>query len=174
MVLLVLRTCDKIMIREAIVEDCINLAALSIEVWLHTYAIDGISTENSRYAVSTFTEEHFKKLLLDKNYKLLVYMEGIYLRGYTLVNLKSFYKSEENGFEIDKLYVQVHFHGKGIGRRLISEVKNQIGDQFWLHTWVRNKSIGFYKKLGFVDIGRYDFEFETGIIENRVLAFSST
>jgi len=60
------------MIREANESDCINLAALSLEVWLSTYSIDGIRTENSQYALSTFTEKYFKKLLCNPKYKLLV------------------------------------------------------------------------------------------------------
>jgi diamine N-acetyltransferase len=59
------------MIREAKESDCVNLAALSLEVWLTTYSIDGIRTENSRYALSTFTEKHFKELLNDPQYKIL-------------------------------------------------------------------------------------------------------
>lgn len=160
------------MIREATEDDCINLAALSLEVWLNTYSIDGIRTEDSKYVISMFTKKYFSNLLRDQKYRILVYVEGIYLRGYILVNLKSFYKEENNGFEIDKLYVHGHFQGKGIGRSLISEIRKKFGSRFWLHTWVRNKSIEFYKNMGFVDIGQYDFEFENGSIENRVLAFN--
>ena len=159
------------MIREANESDCINLAALSLEVWLQTYSIDGIRTENSKYALSTFTEEHFKKFLTDSKYKLLVFTQGIYLRGYALINLESRFKNEENGFEIEKLYVQGAFQGQGIGRNLLSEIITRYGNRFWLYTWVRNKSIEFYKKFGFKDIGQYDFKFGNDMIENRVFAY---
>ena len=154
------------MIREANQGDCINIAALSLQVWLETYAIDGIRTENSKYALSTFTEKHFKGLLGEQNYRLLVYIDGVYLRGYALVNLESQFESENNGFEIEKLYVQGPFQGKGIGRKLLLEVKARYGEIFWLYTWVRNKSIAFYKKFG--------FKFGSGMIENRVLGFGRT
>ena len=162
------------MIIEASESDCINLAALSLEVWLQTYSIDGIRTENSEYALSTFTEEHFKKLLIDPKYKLLVFTEGLYLRGYALINFESWFKSEENGFEIEKLYVQGPFQGQGIGQNLLSEIITRYGNKFWLYTWVRNKSIEFYKKFGFKDIGQYDFKFGNDTIENRVLAYKRT
>ena len=159
------------MIREAAPEDCINLVALSLSVWLDTYCIDGIKTENSKLAFSKFTPEYFLDLLKNKDYKILVFEEGVYLRAYIIINLYSFYQTEENGFEIDTLYVQSHFHGNGIGKNLISEVKHKYGNSFWLYTWVRNKSLGFYKKLGFKDIAQYDFQFENETIENRVLIF---
>ena len=160
------------MIRDANKSDCINLAALSLEVWLQTYSIDGIRTENSEYALSTFTEEYFEKLLHEPKYKLLVFVEGIYLRGYTLVNFDSQFKDAENGFEIEKLYVQGPFQGQGIGQSLLSEIKIRYGSRFWLYTWNRNKSINFYKKFGFRDIGQYNFKFGNDTIENRVLAYS--
>ncbi|MBI9091338.1 MAG: GNAT family N-acetyltransferase [Desulfobacterium sp.] len=162
------------MIREANDGDCINLAALSMDVWLQTYAIEGIRTESSTYVLSTFTEKYFKGVLREPNYRLFVYIDGVYLRGYTLVNLESQFESAENGFEIAKLYVHGPFQGNGIGRKLLSEVRARYGDRFWLYTWVRNKSIGFYKKNGFKEIGQYTFEFGSEMIENCVLGFGRT
>ena len=159
------------MIREATESDCINLTALSLEVWLQTYSIDGIRTENSKYALSSFTEKHFKEILHDNKYKLLVSTEGIYLRGYILVNFESQFESKKNGFEIEKLYVQGSFQGKGIGQKLLLEIKARYGSQFWLYTWVHNKSIIFYKQFGFKDIGQYDFKLGNDVIENRVLVY---
>ncbi len=161
---------ERLMIREANESDCINIAALSLEVWLQTYSVNGIRSENSKYALSTFTEAHFKKLLPDPKYKLLVFCEGIYLRGYALVNLESRFEREENGFEIEKLYVHGAFQSQGVGQNLLSEIKVRYGNRFWLYTWVRNKSLGFYKKFGFKDIGQYNIKLGNDIIENRVLA----
>lgn len=147
------------MIREATESDCINLAALSLNVWLTTYSVDGIRTENSEYALSVFTEPHFKKLLEDSKYRLLVFVDGFYLRGYALINLESRFESDENGFEIEKLYVHGPFQGRGIGRRLLEEIQEHYGDRFWLYTWMRNKSLTFYEQYGFADIGQYQFTF---------------
>ena len=162
------------MIREATQLDCINLTALSLDVWFQTYSIDGIRTDNSKFALSSFTERHFKEILHDNKYKLLVFTEDIYLRGYILVNFKSQFESKKNGFEIEKLYVHGPFQGKGIGRKLLLEIKDRYGSQFWLYTWVRNKSIGFYKKFGFKDMGRYDFKLGNDVIENRVMVYERT
>jgi ribosomal protein S18 acetylase RimI-like enzyme len=159
------------MIREAREADCINLAALSLEVWLQTYSVDGICAENSKYVLSTFTEEYFKLFLLDPKYKLLVFIERIYLRGYALINLESRFENKENGFEIEKLYVHSAFQGQGIGQSLLSEIIARYGKKFWLYTWVRNKSIVFYKKFGFIEIGQYNFQFGNSIIEKYVFGY---
>ncbi len=160
-----------VLIREANKKDCIKLAVLSLGVWLQTYAIDGISSEVSEYALSTFTEDYFNELLQDDKYKLLVNVEDDFLRGYVLINFESNFQSENYGFEIEKLYVQGAFQGQSIGSNLLSEIETLYGNKFWLYTWVRNKSLGFYKKFGFVDVGQYDFNFGSSVIENRVLRY---
>ncbi|WP_320041549.1 GNAT family N-acetyltransferase [uncultured Desulfobacter sp.] len=162
------------MIREARESDCINIAALSLEVWLTTYSIDGIRTENSKHALSLFTETYFKGLLKDSKYKLLVSTNGVYLRGFALINLESQFEKADNGFEIQKLYVHGPFQSQGIGQTLLSEIIERYGNKFWLYTWIRNKSLGFYKKYGFVDIGQYNFKLGNHIIENCVLAYVHT
>ena len=158
------------MIRDAIEEDSINLAALSLQVWLHSYATDGLRQEISRYVLSTFTEQYFKVLLNNPSYRILVFVENNNLVGYVMANLQSVWEDTLNGYEIEKLYVQEHFQGKGIGRALLSEMAIRNGGAFWLSTWVHNKkAIGFYKHLGFVDRGFKDFEFEDESHKNQVV-----
>ena len=159
------------MIREATDKDCMKLAVLSLDVWLQTYANDGINSEVSEYVLSTFTEEFFKSLLLKANYRILINVEGDFLRGYALINFESNFQSEDYGYEIEKLYVQGAFQGKSIGRSLLKELEIRYGKKFWLYTWVLNKSLGFYKKYGFIDVGQYNFNFGDSFIENRVLRY---
>jgi hypothetical protein len=87
-------------IREATKLDCINLTALSLEVWIQTYCIDGITRENSKYALSMFTEEYFEGLFNNQKYSVLVYVEDTYPRGYALINLDSRYKDRDVDIEI--------------------------------------------------------------------------
>ncbi len=159
------------MIRPAKKQDCINLAALSLDVWLKTYAIDGIRAESSQYALSGFTKDYFEDVLKDSKSRLLVFVDNIYLRGYALVNLESVFETPENGFEIETLYVHGPFQGKGVGKALLMEIMARYGKRFWLYTWVHNKSIAFYNKLGFKDIGSYEFKLGDETIENRVLGY---
>ena len=159
------------MIREANRKDRMALTALSLQVWLDTYAIDGINTEISNHVLSLFTPEHFDRVMDDPGCRVLVCTEGAYLRGYALANLASRFEGDENGFEIEKLYVHTPFQGRGIGRSLLDEIRARYGSPFWLYTWVRNPSIAFYKRYGFRDIGRYDLVFDSGRVENRVLGF---
>lgn len=160
------------MIRKAKSEDAINLATLSIQVWLDSYATDGIRKEISQHVLTSFTESYFSELIACQNYGILVYEEKEHLVGYIMANFNSLWKDASNGYEIDKLYVQFPFQGRGIGRSLILEMAARFGDTFWLSTWFRNeKAIEFYKHLGFIDIGHTYFELQGESHENRVLLF---
>ena len=59
-------------IRRATPTDAANLAALSIEVWLDTYATDGIRHEISSYVLSEFTEENMLEAIADPNSVVLI------------------------------------------------------------------------------------------------------
>ena len=161
------------MIRKAVKEDCINLAVLSLSVWLDTYAIEGIRTEYSRYVLSNFTEVSFLNILNNPNNRLLICESNKVLQAFVLINFDSHFEDADNGFEIEKLYVDKRFKAQGIGRKLLAEVESRYGPKFWLYTWVENKSNNFYKHLGFKNIGKINFDFNNQIIENNVYSYTS-
>ncbi|KIT27421.1 GCN5 family acetyltransferase, partial [Vibrio parahaemolyticus VP766] len=162
------------MVREATKDDCVKLAALSIKVWLDTYAREGIKTQYAEYALSTFTETYFFEIMNMTKYRVFVSEEHEVLQGYVMVNLKSHYQTPSNGFEVEKLYIDNTFRGKGLGRKLLNEVENQFGNKYWLYTWVENESNGFYEHLGFSRVGLLTFKFAEALIENNVYQSAHT
>ena len=161
------------MVREATKDDCAKLAVLSIRVWLDTYAQEGIKTEYADYVLSTFTADYFLEILNNTKYRVLVSEENEILHGYVMVNLESNYQTPESGFEVEKLYVDGLFKGKGVGKKLLKSMEDQFGRQYWLYTWVKNESNGFYEHLGFSRIGSLTFEFFGALIENNVYQSAS-
>lgn len=159
------------LIRKAKLPDCKNMAALSIQVWLHTYALDGIKQELSDYIFDKFSEESYQILLASENFEVYVCISSNHLVGLLVLDLDSTYEDERNGFEVVTLYVQEHFHNQCIGRALLSHIERVHGARFWLSTWAYNeKAIAFYKRAGFKDIGSIDFVIGNKSHENRVLA----
>ncbi|MEO6920865.1 MAG: N-acetyltransferase [Collimonas sp.] len=150
-----------------------NLTALSIQVWLHTYATEGVSDDLAREVLSTFTPTYFHDLIVDPDYRLFVKVDGVNLLGYILLDLDSSCEEQNyGGVEVDTLYVQEHFHGRGIGRALLDHAMAQAGQRLWLTAWAGNaQALGFYKAYGFVDIGITWHEFEDQKYENRILAY---
>ncbi|KAF7764981.1 hypothetical protein PCIT_b1099 [Pseudoalteromonas citrea] len=155
-------------IRVATPEDCINLAALSVLVWFDTYALEGVRSEYSKYALSTFTEAYFLDLLARSNYQCLVCEKDSTLQGFVLVNLESHYENEANGYEVEKLYIHRLHKGQGIGKALLNDVAHRFGDVFWLYTWEESDANSFYTHIGLTLAGRYQFTFSQSEIVNNV------
>lgn len=85
-----------------------------------------------------------------------------------MLNLESYYETPQNGFEIEKSYVDSTSKVSGLGRKLLNEVESQFGKKYWLYTWVENESNGFYEHLGFKQVGFFSFDFAGAKIDNNV------
>jgi diamine N-acetyltransferase len=64
--------------------------------------------------------------------------------------------------EIQRLYVDQDWHGKGVAQQLMSacidEMRNRESDCVWLGVWEHNpRAIAFYRKFGFVAAGEHEF-----------------
>ncbi|MCG7534264.1 GNAT family N-acetyltransferase [Pseudoalteromonas sp. OOF1S-7] len=160
-------------IRTANSLDCQKLAVLAAQVWLDTYATDGIRPDYAEYANSTFTTAYFQSLLKHSDYRLLVCEQADMLQGFVLVNLAAQYQTPDNGYEIDKLYVHRSFQGKGAGRALLSRVASHYGTPMWLYTWTENTANQFYRRLGAKQIGTLSFEAFGSTINNNVYKIST-
>jgi ribosomal protein S18 acetylase RimI-like enzyme len=164
-------------IRPARAEDAHNLAALAIQVWLHTYATDGIREALSRYVLAEFTPARFLERIADPDRLLLVAEDGIHLLGYAGLD---FAAAPEAGAgartELATLYVQEHFAGRGIGGRLLAAAAEAASGRrgspaLWLSVYHRNdRALAFYRKQGFTERGAFDFEFGGERHRNLVLA----
>ncbi|MGO1297837.1 MAG: GNAT family N-acetyltransferase [Vibrio sp.] len=156
------------MIRQATSSDCINLAALSIKVWLDNYAIVGIRREFSQYVFETFSEAQFMEHVNNPDCRILVCEKQGAIQGYALLDLTSHYKSPANGYEVQRLYIDCRFKSQGIGQALLNETERQFGETYWLYTWVDNAANGFYQHLGFQKLGIITFDISGHFIDNNV------
>ncbi len=158
------------MIRFASQHDCESLAALSIQVWLETYASDGITHEHASYVLRHFAPQQFMQSLNCDQSKIVVIEENAMVVGYALVQLDSYFGLQKHGFEIVRLYIHKAYQGKGYGRALLQYISSEIGNRFWLYTWVKNRSNAFYEHCGFKKLGTHTFYFGDNEIENNVYA----
>ncbi|WP_125779253.1 GNAT family N-acetyltransferase [Pseudoalteromonas rubra] len=160
-------------IRRATAQDCAKLAELAADVWLDTYATDGIKPEYTEYANSTFTTAYFQSLLEHPTYRLLISEQAEVLQGFVLINLGAQYRTPDNGYEVDKLYVHKSYQGMGVGRALLSQVARLYGTPMWLYTWTENAANQFYSRLGAQQIGTLSFEAFGSTINNNVYKITS-
>lgn len=168
------------MIRLATPSDCSNLAVLSTQVWLDTYAKEGIKRQYSEFVLSNFTVEYFQQLVSHTDYRLWLCEQDDVLQGFVLVNLKSHCQCDrytagydqvavsDVSYEVEKLYVSSRHQGQGIGKRLLAMVEQELAKPYWLYTWVENDANNFYRHLGFALVGQLAFEFSGHSIHNHV------
>jgi len=156
-------------IRDATHHDATTLAVLSIQVWLTTYAKEGVKTEYADFVINTFNTSSILNDINNPEKIILVAEQAGVLQGYLLANKKSYYQGQpEFGYEVERLYVDAQFKGRGIGKALLQRCQNELGPKFWLYTWVENDANGFYKNLGLTNIGQLTFDFHGVKIQNWV------
>lgn len=164
------------LIRPAVPADARTLAALAIHVWLDTYAFHGIRDGLAEYVLTTFTPDHFSRVLTAPDKRLLVAENNALLTGYLLLTFDSPCPTNADmQCEIDTLYVQPAFHGKGVGSALLAAAdaaaRNRQHSALWLAMYVHNqKASAFYTARGFERIGTTYFPLEGEQHENAILA----
>lgn len=162
-------------IREGAAADAECLAALAIQVWLHTYATEGMRSAIAHYVLSEFTAQKFTHVLADKASQLLVAELNQHLIGYGLVKFGVVCPTRGNwSVELATLYVQEHFARAGVGSALLARCRNRVRERtgsadVWLTVNARNASaIAFYRKHGFLQAGIAPFQFGGEVHENYV------
>ena len=92
---------------------------------------------------------------------MICFREG---SDYSSKNYKFFNDNERNFLYIDRIVIKKEYRRKGIANHLyssIEEIASELGSPLCceVNTFPENKpSIEFHKKLGFIDIGKNDFE----------------
>lgn len=163
-------------IRRANTKDIYNIAVLKQQVWIATYAEEGIRTEFSKYVMSEFTYENIKKTLEDKSRVMLIAETESHLLGCIEIALyeKCPVEIEIDCPEIAVLYVLERFKGMGIGKMLLEESFKQVQSLNYKAVWltVYHKNLGaleFYRKNQFKTVGSTYFVMDGNKYENKVL-----
>ena len=167
---------DSLIFRKATLDDTENLVILKQQVWVSTYAVEGIRKEFSDYLLATFTTENERKNLKNQQKFTLIAESKGHLIGCAEVDLNPSESNPqvENIPEISVLYVLERFCGKGIGKLLLNEILSTLKDlkhnRVWLSVYHKNqRAINFYNQNGFMDIGKMYFEMSGNSYENRIM-----
>jgi ribosomal protein S18 acetylase RimI-like enzyme len=168
---------DEIRLRPALPADALCLGVLAMQVFLDTYATDGIRPEIAREVLGTYTPATYQALLARPEVAILVAERRGHLLGFAQTTLGTGHPlvQARAPAEVDRLYVQEPFTGRGLGRRLLhaaeADAAARGADRIWLTPWVHNRrALHFYAREGYGDLGLTWFEFEGERHENRLLA----
>jgi ribosomal protein S18 acetylase RimI-like enzyme len=162
-------------IRAARPSDVDRLTVLAAQVWLHTYATDGINGEIAQYVLSELTVEKFLARLREPETSVLVAEHEDSLVGFSVVRFgASCPSSPRSTVELQTLYIQEHFIGHGIGRSLLQAAEAQARERsatpLWLTVNAQNaRAIAFYARQGYNRVGTTYFVLGESRHENHVL-----
>lgn len=170
---------QNIALRTAVVDDALCLSVLAMQVFLDTYATEGIRPALAREVLTGYSEIAFRAEMVLPQSRWIVAERAGHLIGFAQITLEAVQELAPAGrqAELQRLYVQQPFVRMGIGTRLLEHSEHLAGDAgatvLWLSAWVHNlRALAFYAKRGYQDFGMTSFIFEGESHENRVYAKS--
>ncbi len=165
----------KISYRTAIPEDALCLGVLGTQIFLDTYAKQGIRPSVAREVLEHFSVEAISDLLSSPSTAFLVAEQDGHLIALAQLTHGSTHELVpfEPAMEVKRLYVQEHFTGKGVGQTLLRHAEALAAARgaraLWLTAWVGNpRALAFYERQGYRDVGGSTYVYENDVYETRV------
>lgn len=159
-----------IIIRTATAQDALCIGVLGMQVFLDTYATQGIRRSIADEVLQAFVPDTIAALLAEPGTSLMVAESNHHLVGFAQVKLNARHPMIEasNVAELQRLYVQERFTGLGIGYQLLQAAEHRavLGGAalLWATVWVGNeRALGFYPRSGYELLGSpiHTFQGET-------------
>ena len=166
-----------VQLRSAKPQDALCLSVLAMQVFLDTYATQGIRPEIARGVLSAYSEAAFAEAIASPSARLCIAERADHVIGFSHLTLDVSHALAPIGqqAELLRLYVQERFTGKHVGSQLLAEAECFAAEfgvsVLWLTPWVHNlRARTFYERRGYEDYGLTSFVFEGESHENRVYA----
>ena len=156
--------------------DALCVSVLAIQVFLDTYAKDGIRPDLAREVLTNYSPEAFSTRLVDQDTTFVIAERGGYSLGFCEVarSRRCPAVAAPGTVELVRLYVQRSSQRLGLGRALMGRAEMLAmeagADSLWLTAWTGNaQALAFYYALGYNTVGATTYTFEDQIYENEVL-----
>ena len=151
------------------------LHALATQVFLDTYATDGIREAIAREAQQELSVAAFLEQLSAPSVRVLLAERKGHLVAFASVSLGTTHAlvATSPAAEMSRLYVQSPFLRQGVGSLLLRHAEAFAraagASTLWLTAWVGNtRALAFYASRGYEELGSTDHEFEDERFENRL------
>ena len=163
-------------IRPGTIDDAEALAALARRTFHDTFSESNDPADMALYLSRAYGVNQQARELSDPDITTFLVEQDGQAIGYA--QLRSGHVPEcvtgREPIELWRLYVSREWHGRGIARPLMEQVKAAAIERgaktLWLGVWERNdRAHAFYEKCGFVDTGEHIFLFGTDPQTDRVM-----
>jgi diamine N-acetyltransferase len=167
-------TRQKVTYRAAVPADALCIGVLAMQVFLDTYAIEGIRADLAREVLAGYSPEAFAERLVDRNVSFVLAETPGHLIGFAEVHHASTCPARpEVNVELVRLYVQLPFQRQGIGAQLLRHAEQHARGTgarvMWLSAWCGNdRALAFYPAVGYKDIGEAEHIIEGRAYPNRL------
>lgn len=155
--------------------EILQISLVLKQVYLETYAIEGVTKLFADFINEQFSEEKIMREMQSAAFDFWVATcdenpIGVLKVAYDLPCPNASFSAPE----INKLYIMRRFFKKGIGRSLMAFAEKALKEKgekkVWLQVWAENEgAIEFYKKVGYEVIGDVWFWIEENKYPNQVL-----
>lgn len=156
---------QEITIRKATKNDISTLQHIGRETFIETFGSMNSAEDMKNYINKEFSTEKLTTLLEDENARFYVALYEEAVIGYLKVNWGDSQTEikEQQGFEIERIYVLKEFHGKKVAQLLykqaIEAAQEKKAAYVWLGVWEENaRAIRFYEKNGFKAFDKHIFK----------------
>jgi ribosomal protein S18 acetylase RimI-like enzyme len=166
-----------LLLRPAVPDDALCLSVLAMQVFLDTYATEGIRPALAREVLGVYSQTAFSAAITDAGSAIVVAELKQHLVGFAQVTFGARHEQAPAGAQAEllRLYVQEPFTGRYVGTRLLAHAERLAAEAgagvLWLTPWVHNRrALAFYAQRGYADLGLTWFTFEGESHQNRLLA----
>lgn len=163
--------------RLAAAVDAPTVSALALQVFLDTYAREGVSRSVAGEAhellspgavAASLARASSTFVLAERDGRLLGFAQLAFPSRHLLV-------PHENAAELVRLYVQERSTGQGLGRALLEHAEAEAivrgASTLWLSVWARNpRALAFYERCGCAYAGPSTYAWRDDVYETRVYA----
>lgn len=168
---------DLVRLRPGLPSDAVPIAALATQVFLDTYATQGVRPDLAREAFEQYSESAFARRFMETTRRFIVAENDGALVGFAEILCSGTQSPAPStlGAELVRLYVQPRAQRRGVGRLLLSEGESLATANrlpcLWLTVWEGNaNAIAFYRRMGYAEVGTTTYSFQGHTYGNRVFA----
>lgn len=164
-----------IIIRDAIPEDAVCIGVLGMQVFLDTYATEGIRRSIADEVLQAFAPQTIAQLIAQPGISLVVAQVNGHLVGFAQIKLNARHSMIDaaDAAELQRLYIQERFTGCGLGYQLLQAAEQHAArggaELLWATVWVGNeRALGFYPRRGYEVLGSPTYTFQGETHGNRL------
>ena len=166
--------------RLATAADALCVGVLAMQVYLDTYATEGIRPDIARDVLVDYTPDAYARRLVRPDARTMLAERAGHLLGFAEVRLNQPCPVSDIActVELDRLYVQRHVHRQGIGAALLRQAEAMAQQHgaggLWLTAWSGNaNALAFYPRQGYKAVGTAQHWIE-GIAYENVVFFKQS